>query len=97
MEAALVAGSKDAATASATTKRAASDRTSGSNGLTAKSSESSKREAAAAAINPTAQPASASFTADKKTNPKIPKRCDPNAIRIAISCTRIAVENAMTL
>jgi hypothetical protein len=97
MDAARAAGSSAATTANTTTKSAASDNTRGSKGLTANKSESSKWEAAALTINPIAQPARANLAADKKINHKIPDRCDPKAMRIAISCTRSAAEKAMTL
>jgi len=97
IEAARAAGSTEAARASASTNKAASASTSGSKRLTANSKESSTCAVAATPANPTAHPASASFRADRKTSPRIPERCYPKAMRMAISCTRSAAEKATTL
>jgi len=96
-EAARRAGSKEATKASMRTKTAASVSTSGSNGLTPNKNESNRCETAEAPSNPTAQPMIASFAAEVRTSGRIPDRCEPNAIRIAISWLRKAAENAMTL
>ena len=96
MDAARKAGSADAATASISTQSAASTSTSGSNGLTPNSIDYSNPEAAAAPASPITQPIAASFAPDSITSRTMAERCEPSVMRIAISCTREATENAMT-
>ena len=54
-------------------------------------------EAAAAPAKPITQPITANFAPASRIRLMIPARCDPSAMRIAISCTREATENAITL
>ena len=63
-DAARRAGGAEAATASSRTERAARARTTGSNGLTLKSMERSRPEAAAAPASPMMHPTAASFAPD---------------------------------
>ena len=92
MEAARCAGSNEATKASISTETAASASTNGSKGLTPNKNEFSRCEAAAAPSNPKMQPAIASLAAEEKTRRRIPDRCEPNAIRMAISCARRAAD-----
>ena len=98
IEAARRAGSNEAAKASISTKTAASASTSGSKGLTPNRNEPQqpggrRQRPAILQRNPRVQ----ALAADLKTRPRIPDRCEPKAMRIAISCARRAAENAMTL
>src|SRR5579871_1283460 len=97
MEAARQAGAMDAAMTRSSTAAIARLRTVGSDGLTSNRSELSNWEAANAPINPRMHPASPSLAADTNTSLKIPVRCEPNAIRIAISWLRRAKVKAITL
>src|SRR5271154_2389306 len=96
-DAARRAGSKEAAKDSTSTKTAPSVSTSGSRGLTPNRNERIRCDAAEAPSNPSAQPTTASLSAEVKTSAKISDRCEPKAIRMAISWERRAAEKAMTL
>src|ERR1700723_1646726 len=96
-DAARRAGMTEAAEASRNTEAAASTITSGSKGLTPKRNERNSPEAAAAPPRPRTQPAAASLRPEAKTRRMIPERCDPSAMRIAISRSREATENAAIL
>ena len=96
-DAARRAGNKQAAIESSSTSTAASASTSGSIALTPNTSDPINREAATAPTRPIAHPIPASFAPEIRIRRTIPVRCDPNAMRIAISGTRSATENAMTL
>src|SRR6266567_3068945 len=97
MEAARRAGSNEASQASSSTKTAASVSTSGSKGLTPNRKEPSSREATATPNSPIAHPRIATLVADAKTRRRMPARCEPKAMRMAISCARSAAEKAITL
>src|SRR6202041_1282757 len=91
-DAARRAGMTEAAKASRNTEAAASTITSGSKGLTPNRNERSSPEAAAAPPRPKTQPTRASFIPEWRTSRTMPERCDPSAMRIAISCTREATD-----
>jgi len=95
-EAARSAGGADATTARISTQIAVIASTSGSNGLTLNSIDRSRLDAAAAPASPITHPIAASFAPYTRINFTMAARCEPSVIRIAISCTREATENAMT-
>ena len=97
IDAARIAGSADAATASSSTPNAASASTSGSNGLTPNSIDRSKLEAATLRPVRSRNPPRPALRPTRITSRIIAARCEPSAMRIAISCTREATENAITL
>lgn len=97
MEAARCAGIAEAARVSKKTAITARISTGPSNGLTPNRKERRRPEAAVAAAKPITQPMMASFVPETGIKRMIPERCEPNAIRIAISCTRDATEKAVTL
>ena len=90
-------GTADASSASANTVIAASASTRGSNGLTWNKKLRKRLEAAAAPAKPIKTPVTASFDPEINTSRTISPRCEPRAMRIAISCVRMAAENAITL
>ena len=94
---ARLAGSAEAASASSTIAMAESASTPGSNGLTSNRKERSKRDAATAPSKPNPQPTAASLAPELRMNRITPERWQPSAIRTAISCSRNATENEITL
>ena len=95
-DAARSAGGAEAPTARRRTHTAASAITIGSNGLTLKSIERRRPDAAAAPASPITQPMAASFAPETRTSFTIVERWEPRVMRMAISCTREATEKAMT-
>jgi hypothetical protein len=93
---ARLAGSAEAANASSSIAMAESTSTPGSNGLTSKRKERSKRDAAKAPSKPKPQPTAASLAPELRMNRITPERWQPSAMRTAISCSRNATENAIT-